>query len=397
MAFTILSKSGKIETLTFDYNETSAKQAKYYAGLKRDPGNAIAVLTPSLVPNTSIAYDNGSGWCSVTLGATESSTGKPINVSCSSNTGTSSRACRIYLKYNNKTTEVDQYIYVLQNGESWTITSPYSDDPYKITSSSLTDIRWTVKRNGVVSNLINGSEHPDFSITKSDGSSIGTTTHTYNNGNPNPGIYLSDINNIEERQTYTVTASLGSQYGNASASFTLYREGRLYNTIHVRFLLQNGDYYTTNNVGVTGSKNVEIGVKGFWTLNTSTDEYSNEVKTKYYASTGDDINRKQVSLSNFTPSEQSSKEVPKTYSWTSMTVCYSQSQKGIGPNLYAGGVGFTGESLGTLPVINIQKQSFKVDGDDYYVTILIKPGGSEGNPLPTHEIISEKFQKSQTF
>ena len=143
--------------------------------------------------------------------------------------------------------------------------------------------------------------------------------------------------------------------------------------------------------------NVEIGVKGFWTLNTSTDEYSNEVKTKYYASTGNDIKNKYVSLSNFTPGEQSSKEVPKTYSWTSMTVCYSQSQKGIGPNLYAGGVGFTGGSLGTLPVINIPKQSFKVDGDDYYVTILIKPGGSGGNPLPTYEIISEKFQKSQTF
>ena len=65
------------------------------------------MLTPSLVPNTSIAYDNGSGWCSATLGATESSTGKPINVSCSSNTGTASRACRIYLKYNNKSTPVD--------------------------------------------------------------------------------------------------------------------------------------------------------------------------------------------------------------------------------------------------------------------------------------------------
>ena len=38
-----------------------------------------------------------------------------------------------------------------------------------------------------------------------------------------------------------------------------------------------------------------------------------------------------------------------------MTVCYSQSQKGIGPNLYAGGTGFTGGSLGTLPVINIPK------------------------------------------
>ena len=392
MAFTILSASGKIESLTFDYNETSAKQAQYYAGLKRED-NAIAVLTPSLVPNTSIAYDNGSGWCSVTLGATESSTGKPINVSCSSNTGTASRACRIYLKYNNKPTAVDQYIYVSQNGkESWTITSPYSDT-YKITDSSLTDIRWTVKRNGESSNLI-GSGHPYFSITKSDGSSIGTAIHTPNssNPNPNPGIYSSDINNIEERQTYTVTASLDSQYGNASASFTLYREGRLYNTIRVRFLLQNNsNYYTTYNVGVTGSNNVEIGVKGFWTLNTSTDEYSNTVETFYYASTGKDIKNKYVSVGNFTPGYQSSKDVPKTYSWTSMTVCYSQSQKGIGPNLYAGGTGFTGGSLGTLPVINIPKQSFKVDGNNYYVTILIKPGGSGGNPKPKHEIISEKF------
>ena len=393
MAFTILSASGKIESLTFDYNETSAKQAKYYAGLKRDTDSAIIVLTPSLVPNTSIAYDNGSGWCSVTLGATESSTGKPINVSCSSNTGTASRACRIYLKYNNKPTAVDQYIYVSQNGkESWTITSPYSDT-YKITDSSLTDIRWTVKRNGESSNLI-GSGHPYFSITKSDGSSIGTAIHTPNssNPNPNPGIYSSDINNIEERQTYTVTASLDSQYGNASASFTLYREGRLYNTIRVRFLLQNNsNYYTTYNVGVTGSNNVEIGVKGFWTLNTSTDEYSNTVETFYYASTGKDIKNKYVSVGNFTPGYQSSKDVPKTYSWTSMTVCYSQSQKGIGPNLYAGGTGFTGGSLGTLPVINIPKQSFKVDGNNYYVTILIKPGGSGGNPKPKHEIISEKF------
>ena len=393
MAFTILSASGKIESLTFDYNETSAKQAKYYAGLKRDTDSAIIVLTPSLVPNTSIAYDNGSGWCSVTLGATESSTGKPINVSCSSNTGTASRACRIYLKYNNKPTAVDQYIYVSQNGkESWTITSPYSDT-YKITDSSLTDIRWTVKRNGVVLNL-NGLDHPYFSITKSDGSSIGTAIHTPNssNPNPNPGIYSSDINNIEERQTYTVTASLDSQYGNASASFTLYREGRLYNTIRVRFLLQNNsNYYTTYNVGVTGSNNVEIGVKGFWTLNTSTDEYSNTVETFYYASTGKDIKNKYVSVGNFTPGYQSSKDVPKTYSWTSMTVCYSQSQKGIGPNLYAGGTGFTGGSLGTLPVINIPKQSFKVDGNNYYVTILIKPGGSGGNPKPKHEIISEKF------
>ena len=397
MAFKIYSTSGKIDTLTFDYNETSAQQAQYYAGLKREPDNTIAVLTPSLVPNTSIAYDNGSGWCSVTLGATESSTGKPINVSCSSNTGTASRACRIYLKYNNNT-NIQQYIQVSQNGkESWTITSPYSDT-YKITDSSLTDIRWTVKRNGESSNL-NGSDHPDFSITKSDGSSIGTATHEYkyNNGHPNTGIYLSEINNIEERQTYTVTASLGDQYGNASASFTLYREGRLYNTIRVRFILQDGNYYTTNNVGVTGYNNVQIGVKGFWTLNTSTDEYSNTVETFYYASTGNDIKRKYVNLSNFTPGDQSSKDVPKTYSWTSMTVCYSQSQKGIGPNLYAGGVDFTGGSLGTLPVINIQKSKFKVDGDNYYVTILIKPGGSEGNPSPTYEIISEKFQKSQTF
>ena len=116
MAFTILSKPGAIETLTFDYNETSAKQATYYAGLQRDTDNAIHVLlTPSLVPNTSIAYENGSEWCSVTLGATESNTGKPINVSCSSNTGTASRACRIYLKYNNKPTKVEQYIYVSQN------------------------------------------------------------------------------------------------------------------------------------------------------------------------------------------------------------------------------------------------------------------------------------------
>lgn len=391
MAFTILSTPGKIQTLTFDYNETSAKQAQYYAGLKREDNDAINVLTPSLVPNTSIAYDNGSGWCSVTLGATESSTGKPINVSCSSNTGTASRACRIYLKYNNKPTAVDQYIYVSQNGkDSWTITSPYSDT-YKITDSSLTDIRWTVKRNGVLSNLLNGSGHPDFSITKSDGSSIGTTKHDYKS-NPNTGIYVSDINNIEERQTYTVTALLGSQYGNASASFTLYREGRLYNTIRVRFLLQNNsNYYTTNNVGVTGSMNVQIGVEGFWTLNTSTDEYSNTVETFYYASTGKDIRNKYVSVGNFTPGDQSSKDVPETYSWTSMTVCYSQSQKGIGPNLYAGGTGFTGGSLGTLPVINIPKQSFKVDRNNYYVTILIKPGGSGGNPLPKHEIISEKF------
>ena len=112
MAFTILSASGTIESLTFDYNETSAKQAKYYAGLKRDTDNAINVITTSLVPNTSIAYVNGSGWCSVTLGTTESNTGKPINVSCSSNTGTDSRACRIYLKYDNKTTSA--YIYVTQ-------------------------------------------------------------------------------------------------------------------------------------------------------------------------------------------------------------------------------------------------------------------------------------------
>lgn len=389
MAFTILSTSGKIDTLTFDYNETSAKQAKYYAGLIRDTDNAIEVLTPSLVPNTSIAYDNGSGWCSVTLGATESSTGKPINVSCSSNTGTSSRACRIYLKYNNKPTAVDQYIYVSQNGkESWTITSPY--DTYEITDSSLTNITWTVKRNGESSNL-NGSDHPDFSITKSDESSIGTTKHVYNSSNPNTGIYLSDIYNIEERQTYTVTASLGSQYGNASASFTLYREGQLYNTIRVRFLLQsNSNYYTTNNVGITGSMNVEIGVEGFWTLNTSTDEYSNKVETFYYASTGNDIRNKYVSVDNFTSGYQSSKDVPKTYSWNSMTVCYAK-DKTAGPKLYASGDGFTGGSLGTLPVITIQKQSFKVDRNNYYVTILIRPGGSEGNPLPTYAIISEKF------
>lgn len=400
MAFTIYSTQGKIDTLTFDYNETSAKQAKYYAGLKRDTDSAINVLTtPSLVPNTSIEYVNGSEWCSVTLGATESSTGKPINVSCSSNTGTSSRACRIYLKYNNNTNR-EQYIYVSQNGkESWTITSPYSDDPYKITDSSLTDIRWTVKRNGVVSNLNGSVKQPNFSITKSDGSSIGTTTHKPkpNNDNPNTGIYLSEINNIEEFQTYTVTASLDSQYGNASASFTLYREGQLFNTIHVRFLLQNNsNYYTTNNVGVVGSKKVEIGVKGFWTLNTSTDEYSGDITTKYYAST-ESKNQKYVSVSNYTPAVQSSKKVPKTYSWTSMTVCYAKDKKTAGPNLYAGGVDFTGDSLGTLPVITIQKQSFKVDGNNYYVSILIKPGGFEGTPLPTYEIISEKFQKSQTF
>lgn len=394
MAFTIYSTSGKIDTLTFDYNETSAKQAKYYAGLKRDTDNAINVLTPSLVPNTSIEYVNGSEWCSVTLGATESSTGKPINVSCSSNTGTASRACKIYLKYNNKPTEVQQYIYVSQNGkESWTITSPYNDT-YKTTDSSLTNITWTVKRNGVSSNL-NGSDYPDFSITKSDGSSIGTATHNYQR-NSNTGIYLSDINNIEERQTYTVTASLGGQYGNASASFTLYREGQLFNTIHVRFLLQNGDYYTENNVGVEGSNNVEIGVKGFWTLNTSTDEYSGDMTTKYYASTKSK-NKKYVSLSNYAPSEQSSKEVPKTYSWSIMTVYQAKDQKNAGPNLYAGATGFTGGSLGRFDPIIIQKSSFKVDGNDYYVTILIKPGGSEGNPLPTYEIISEKFQKSQTF
>lgn len=390
MAFTILSTPDAIQTLTFDYNETSAKQAMYYAGLKRDTDNAIIVLTPSLVPNTSIEYVNGSGWCSVTLGATESSTGKPINVSCSSNTGTASRACKIYLKYNNKPTEVQQYIQVSQNGkELWTITSPYNDT-YKTTDSSLTNITWTVKRNGESSNL-NGSDHPDFSITKSDESSIGTAIHTYNNSNPNTGIYLSDIHNIEERQTYTVTASLPSQYGNASASFTLYREGQLYNTIRVRFLLQSGDYYTTNNVGVAGSNNVEIGVEGFWTLNTSTDEYSNKVETYYYASTGNDIRNKYVSVGNFTPSYQSSKDVPKTYSWNSMTVCYAKDQKTAGPYLYAGGTGFTGGSLGTLPVITIQQQSFKVDGNNYYVTILIKPGGSEGNPLPTYDIISEKF------
>lgn len=389
MAFTILSKSDKIETLTFDYNETSAKQAKYYAGLIRDTDNTIAVLTPSLVPNTSIAYDNGSGWCSVTLGATESSTGKPINVSCSSNTGTSSRACRIYLKYNNKPTAVYQYIYVLQNGESWTITSPsYSDDPHKITDSSLTDIRWTVKRNGVVSNLI-GSDHPYpyFSITKSDGSSIGAAKHEYNNSNPNTGIYLSNINNIEEFQTYTVTASLGSQYGNASASFTLYREGRLYNTIHVRFLLQGGDYYTTNNVGVVTSKMAFI-FKGFWTLNTSTDEYSDDINIYYYAKTTSST-QNYVSIDNYAPNYRSSKEVPKTYSWNSMTVCQAKDQKITGPYLYVDAQDFTGGSLGTLPVINIQKQSFMVDGNDYYVTILIKP--SEGTPLPKYEIISEKF------
>lgn len=391
MAFTIYSTAGKIDTLTFDYNETSAQQAKYYAGLKRDTDNAINVLTPSLVPNTSIEYVNGSGWCSVTLGATESSTGKPINVSCSSNTGTASRACKIYLKYNNKPTEVQQYIQVSQNGkESWTITSPYNDT-YKTTDSSLTNITWTVKRNGESSNL-NGSDHPDFSITKSDESSIGTAIHTYNNSNPNTGIYLSDIHNIEERQTYTVTASLPSQYGNASASFTLYREEQLFNTIRVRFKLQSGNYYTTNNVGVTGSNNLEIRVEGFWTLNTSTDEYSNKVETYYYASTGNDIKNKYVSVDNFiTPGYQSSKDVPKTYSWNSMTVCYAKDQKTAGPYLYAGGTDFKGGSLGTLPVITIQKQSFKVDRNNYYVTILIKPGGSEGNPLPTYKIISEKF------
>lgn len=390
MAFTILLKPDAIQTLTFDYNETSAIQAEYYAGLKRDTDNAINVLTPSLVPNTSIEYVNGSGWCSVTLGATESSTGKPINVSCSSNTGTSSRACKIHLKYNNKPTEVQQYIYVSQNGkELWTITSPYNGT-YKTTDSSLANITWTVKRNGESSNL-NGSDHPDFSITKSDESSIGTAIHTYNNSNPNTGIYLSDIHNIEERQTYTVTASLPSQYGNASASFTLYREGQLYNTIRVRFKLQNGNYYTTNNVGVTGSNNVEICVEGFWTLNTSTDEYSNKVETYYYASTGNDKKNKYVSVGNFTPGDQSSKDVPNTYSWNSMTVCYAKDQKTAGPYLYAGGTDFTGGSLGTLPVITIQKQSFKVDRNNYYVTILIKPGGSEGNPLPTYDIISEKF------
>lgn len=395
MAFTILTKPDAIQTLTFDYNETSAKQAEYYAGLKRDTDSAINVLTPSLVPNASIEYVNGSEWCSVTLGATESSTGKPINVSCSSNTGTASRACKIYLKYNNKPTEVEQYIYVSQNGkDSWTITSPYNDT-YKTTDSSLINITWTVKRNGESSNL-NGSDHPDFSITKSDESSIGTAIHTYNNSNPNQGIYLSDINNIEERQTYTVTASLPSQYGNASASFTLYREGQLFNTIHVRFLLQNGDYYTTNNVGVEGSNNVEIGVKGFWTLNTSTDEYSGDMTTMYYATT-ESKNQKYVSIRHYTPGDQSSKEVPKTYSWSSMTVYQTKDQKNAGPNLYAGAMGFTGGSLGRFDPIIIQKSSFKVDGNDYYVTILIKPGGSEGNPLPTYEIISEKFQKSQTF
>lgn len=119
MAFTILSTSGAIESLTFDYNETSAKQAKYYAGLKRDTDNAINVITTSLVPNTSIAYVNGSGWCSVTLGTTENNTGKPINVSCSSNTGTDSRACKIYLKYDNKTTS--GYIYVTQNSNNITV------------------------------------------------------------------------------------------------------------------------------------------------------------------------------------------------------------------------------------------------------------------------------------
>lgn len=394
MAFTIYLTAGKIETLTFDYNETSAKQSIYYAGLKRGTDSSINVLTPSLVPNASIEYVNGSEWCSVTLGATESSTGKPINVSCKSNTGTASRACKIYLKYNNKPTEVEQYIQVSQKGkESWTITSPYNDTQ-KITDSSLTNITWTVKCNEVLSNL-NGLDKPTFSIAKSDGSSIGTATHKPNDSNHNTGIYLSDIYNIEERQTYTVTASLGSQYGNASASFTLYRDVQ-FNTINVRFLLQNGDYYTKNNVGVAVSNKVEIGVKGFWTLNTSTDEYSGDMTTKYYAST-ESKNQKYVSISHYTPGEQSSKKVPKTYSWSSMTVYQAKDQKNAGPNLYAGATGFTGGSLGQFDPIIIQKSSFKVDGNDYYVTILIKPGGSEGNPLPTYEIISEKFQKSQTF
>ena len=51
MAFTILSTPGAIQTLTFDYNETSAKQAMYYAGLERDTDNTIIELTPSLVQN----------------------------------------------------------------------------------------------------------------------------------------------------------------------------------------------------------------------------------------------------------------------------------------------------------------------------------------------------------
>lgn len=390
MAFTILSTPGAIETLTFDYNETSAKQATYYAGLKRETDNAINVLlTPSLVPNTSIAYENGSEWCSVTLGATESNTGKPINVSCSSNTGTASRACRIYLKYNNKTTKVDQYIYVSQNGESWTwtITSPYNDT-YKITSSSLTDITWTVKRNGVSSNL-NGSDVPTFSITKSDGSSIGTVTHTYKSKS-NTGIYLSDINNIEEFKTYTVTASLGDQYGNASASFTLYREGQLYNTINVRFIFQNDDYFTTNAVGIVGSgSSMAFIANGFWTLDTSTDEYSNKIEASYYVSTTSK-NQQYVTISNYTPSGNwSSKQVPQTYSWNSMTVYYSQDNKTTGPYLYVGASGFTGGSLGTLPVINIQKSSFKFENNSYRVTILIKPGGRSGAPAPTYEIRAE--------
>lgn len=387
MAFTILSTPGAIETLTFDYNETSAKQAMHYAGLQRDTDKAINVLlTPSLVPNTSIAYENGSEWCSVTLGATESNTGKPINVSCSSNTGTDSRACRIYLKYNNKPTKVEQYIYVSQNGESWTwtITSPYKDT-YKTTDSSLTNITWTVKRNGESSNL-NGSDEPTFSITKSDGSSIGTATHTYKS-NSNTGIYLSNINNIEELQTYTVTASLGGQYGNASASFTLYREGQLYNTIRVRFIFQNGDYYTTNAVGVVASgSSLALIAKGFWTLNTSTDDYSNDITASYYVST-DTSTQRYVSISNYNiNANYSLQQVPKTYSWTSMTVCQSQSQKDIGPALDAQGANYKGGSSGTLPVINIPKQSFNVDGNDYSVTILIIPGGTPGAPAPTYEI-----------
>lgn len=278
MAFTILSTSGAIETLTFDYNETSAKQATYYAGLKRDTDNAINVITTSLVPDTSIAYENGSGWCSATLGTTESNTGKPINVSCSSNTGSASRACKIYLKYDNKTTS--GYIYVSQNA-----------------------------------------------IT--------------------------------------------------------------YNRISVRFIFQNGDYFTTNNVGIATSSNMALVVDGFWTLNTNTDEYSATMNHSYYASTAIS-SQKWVTIKNYSSgaSTPPTKDVPTTYNWNSVTVCKSASEKTIGPYLHVAASNYTGGSLGTFNPISIPKSAFEVSASNYYyVTILIKPGGSSGSPAPTYEII----------
>lgn len=170
MAFTILSTSGEIENLKFNYDETSSKSAKYYAGLKRVQDSAINVLTSTLVPDTSIAYENGSGWCSVTLGTTENNTGKSINVTCINNTDTTSRSCKIYLKYN--TNKTAGYISVIQSGfeipkDNITVYLMFKPGPYYTTSQVGTTSSLALRAQGYWTVDINEPQQYGTSISTS--------------------------------------------------------------------------------------------------------------------------------------------------------------------------------------------------------------------------------------